>query len=65
MCMKSAYEFSGEYYEEDTPVPIPNTEVKLFSADDSWGLPPVKIGLRQIFIYSSLAQLVERPAVNR
>ena len=41
--------FSGEDVIEVTPVPIPNTEVKLFSADDSWGLPPVKIGLRQIF----------------
>ena len=27
---------SGDYSEEDTPVPIPNTEVKLFSADDTW-----------------------------
>ena len=26
---------SGDYSEEDTPVPIPNTEVKLFSADDT------------------------------
>jgi hypothetical protein len=26
--------------EEDTPVPIPNTEVKLFSADGSWGATP-------------------------
>ena len=25
--------FSGGYSEEDTPVPIPNTEVKLLSAD--------------------------------
>ena len=24
---------------EVTPVPIPNTEVKLFSADGSWGSP--------------------------
>ena len=27
--------FLGEDSEEDTPVPIPNTAVKLFSADDS------------------------------
>ena len=26
----------GDYSEEDTPVPIPNTEVKLLSADDTW-----------------------------
>ena len=28
---------SGDDSEEVTPVPIPNTEVKLFSADGSWG----------------------------
>ena len=27
--------FLGDFNEEGTPVPIPNTEVKLFSADDS------------------------------
>ncbi len=31
---------------EVTPVPMPNTEVKLSSADDSWGFPPVKVGRR-------------------
>ncbi len=35
---------SGDDGEEDTPVPIPNTEVKLFSADGSWGTPPVRVG---------------------
>ena len=49
---------------EVTPVPIPNTEVKLVKAEDSNGLPIVKIGVCHI-LYSSLAQLVERPAVNR
>ena len=27
---------SGDYSEEDTPVPISNTVVKLLSADDTW-----------------------------
>ena len=27
---------SGGYSEEATPVPIPNTAVKLLSADDTW-----------------------------
>jgi hypothetical protein len=27
---------SGGYIEEVTPVPIPNTVVKLFRADDTW-----------------------------
>ena len=31
---------SGSYGKEATPVPIPNTEVKLFCADGSWGLSP-------------------------
>jgi hypothetical protein len=31
---------SGNYGEKVTPVPIPNTEVKLLSADGSWGLSP-------------------------
>ncbi len=35
---------SGGNSEEVTPVPIPNTVVKLFSADGSWGLPPVRAG---------------------
>ena len=64
MCIKSAYRFSGENDGEVTPVPIPNTEVKLDVADNSWGMPPVKIGFCHA-LYSSLAQLVERPAVNR
>ena len=29
-------EICGDYSGEDTPVPIPNTEVKLPSADDTW-----------------------------
>src|SRR5436309_2940428 len=30
----------GDYSEEGTPVPIPNTEVKLFSSDDTVGAAP-------------------------
>ena len=30
----------GDDGKEVTPVPIPNTEVKLFSADGSWGFSP-------------------------
>ena len=35
---------SGGDGEKATPVPIPNTEVKLLSADGSWGFPPVRVG---------------------
>ena len=38
---------SGGDSEEVTPVPIPNTEVKLFSADGSWGFPPARVGRRR------------------
>ena len=41
---------SGNDGEEVTPVPIPNTEVKLFSADGSWGGPPVRVGRCQVHI---------------
>ena len=37
---------SSDNGKEVTPVPIPNTEVKLFSADGSWGFPPVRVGRR-------------------
>ena len=30
------FKVSGGYYEKVTPVPIPNTAVKLLSADDTW-----------------------------
>ena len=37
---------SSDDGEEVTRVPIPNAEVKLFSADGSWGFPPVRVGRR-------------------
>lgn len=33
--------------EKDTPVPMPNTEVKLLSADCSEGFPFVRVGRRR------------------
>ena len=42
---------SGSDGEEATPVPIPNTEVKLFSADGSWGSPPVRVGRCQAYLF--------------
>ena len=57
--------------DEDPPVPIPNTEVKLISVENTWRVTawenravltqPEFIRLR----YSSLAQSVEHAAVNR
>jgi hypothetical protein len=34
--LKKFIQISGGNNEKDTPVPIPNTEVKLLSADDTW-----------------------------
>ena len=55
---------SGNDGEEVTPVPIPNTEVKLFSADGSWGFPPVRVGRCQAILFRS-SSVVEHSAVNR
>ena len=45
--------------EKVTPVPIPNTEVKLLSADGSWDFVPVRVGRCQAVLYGGLAQLGE------
>ena len=39
----------GDNSEEDPPVPIPNTVVKLLSADDTWGATPWEIRTSQVF----------------
>ena len=36
---KSSKEYGGES-KKDTPVPMPNTEVKLQRAESSWGIAP-------------------------
>ena len=50
---------SSDDGKEATPVPIPNTEVKLFCADGSWGFPPVRVGRRWAIHIGGLAQLGE------
>ena len=57
--------------DEDPPVPIPNTEVKLIGAEDTWLeaarenrlMPTPAVAILRT--YSSLAQSVEHAAVNR
>ena len=41
---RQAEKLCGGDSEKDTPVPMPNTAVKLFSAESSWGFPPVRVG---------------------
>ena len=70
-----AKQIFGDYDAEVTPVPIPNTVVKLCSADDTWweAARESRSSPEQIItkasclcdIYSSLAQLAEHAAVNR
>ena len=55
---------SGDDNYKETPVSIPNTEVKLICAEDTCGLPRWENRLSPV-TYSSIAQLVEHAAVNR
>ena len=58
---------SGGDSEKVTPVPIPNTEVKLLSADGSWDFVPVRVGRCQaaILLLFRSSSVVELSAVNR
>ena len=58
-------QISSDDNEEATPVSMPNTEVKLLSAENTSGLPCWEDRKSLDFLNSSLAQLVERSAVNR
>ena len=71
---KSSYlnkriEKSGDYSEEATPVPIPNTEVKLLSAEDTWRAASWEIRTSPVFsLYGPMVKrLRHRPftAVTR
>ena len=42
--------FSGDDYIEEIPVPIPNTEVKLYCAEDICGLPRWENRLSPVYI---------------
>ena len=54
----------GDNDEEEIPVPMPNTEVKLFSAKNTYELPCWE-DRTSPYLNSPIAQLVERSAVNR
>ena len=44
---------SGGNSKEDTPVPIPNTVVKLFSAEDTWRVTSWEIRTSPVFLYKA------------
>ena len=57
----------GDDRDEVPPVPMPNTEVKLIIAKDTWWVTARENRVLPTlsFLYSSLAQSVEHSAVNR
>ena len=46
----SSTSLPGDHCKREPPDPLPNSEVKLLSADDSVGFPHVKVGHRQVLI---------------
>ena len=50
---------SGDYSEEATPVPIPNTVVKLFCADDTWRAASREIRTSPVFSIWPHGQVVK------
>ena len=57
---------AGENNEEEIPVPMPNTEVKLLGAENTYELPCWEDRKLPVFfnIKSSIAQLVDTETVN-
>ena len=64
----------GVFNGEGPPVPIPNTEVKLTCAENTWleaarenrSMPTQNLRCKsKVLVYASLAQSVEHAAVNR
>ena len=55
------WKICGDYSEEDTPVPIPNTEVKLFSADDTWWETAWESRTLPLILFWSYGQAVKTP----
>ena len=55
----------GDDSEKVTPVPIPNTEVKLLSANGSWGISPCESRTSPGLVLFRSSSVVELSAVNR
>ncbi len=56
---------SGDYSKEVTPVPMPNTEVKLLSVDGQSNLRSARVERCQALILIHSSSVVELSAVNR
>ena len=46
--METSVPASGDHSRVEPPGPVPNPEVKRFSADGSWTTGPVRVGRRQV-----------------
>ena len=59
--LRDITQLCGDDGKKDTPVPMPNTAVKLLSADGSWDFVPARVGLCHAgcLSYGGLAQLGE------
>ncbi len=53
----------GDLGEREPPDPIPNSEVKLLSADDSVGFPHAKVGHRQALNKRPLTPMCQGPFI--
>ena len=49
----------GYYSKEDTPVPIPNTEVKLLSADGTWRATSWESRTQPNLVHAEVAELAD------
>ena len=49
----------GDDGKKDTPVPMPNTAVKLLSADGSWTFGPVRVGRCHASVVVILTQALD------
>ena len=59
MLENSIQNISGDNNEEEIPVPMPNTEVKLLSAEDTYELPCWENRKSPVFFMPFLLKLVE------
>ncbi len=60
----SSKEYGGES-KKDTPVPMPNTEVKLLNAESSWWATACEDRKLPSFLIFRLSSVVERLTVNQ
>ena len=61
---RSTQRISGDNDEEEIPVPMPNTEVKLLSAEDTYKLPCWENRKSPVFLCLFYSKLVENNKIS-